>query len=115
MKKVNLNEIREDQWQSPKGKFAAAFKGVSEALGRKPNSQNLDERHPFDVEICRIAAGKPNFPYHSHSAQWEFYQVLSGRGAVRHAEGTTPIEEGDAFVFRPGEPHQITSDAFSAW
>ena len=25
-------------------------------------------------------------------------------------EGTTPIETGDAFLFKPNEPHQITND-----
>ncbi len=111
MKKVNLKEIREDEWESPKGKFAAAFKGVSEALGRKPDSQNLNERHPFDVEICRIPAGKVNYPYHLHSAQWEFYHVTSGRGAVRHQGGMSRIEAGDAFLFGPNEPHQIVNDS----
>jgi uncharacterized cupin superfamily protein len=84
---------------------------VSEALGRKPQSLDLNERHPFDVEILRIPPGKIPYPYHSHSAQWEFYHVISGRGQVRDAEGTTAIETGDAFVFKPGEPHQLINDS----
>jgi uncharacterized cupin superfamily protein len=48
--------------------------------------------------------------YHAHAAQWEFYHVISGTGTVRHAEGTTPIEPGDAFIFLPGEPHQLIND-----
>jgi uncharacterized cupin superfamily protein len=84
---------------------------VSEALGRKPQSLDLNERHPFDVEILRIPPGKIPYPYHSHSAQWEFYHVISGRGRVRDAEGTTAIEAGDAFVFKPGEPHQLINDS----
>src|SRR5712672_2048304 len=39
-----------------------------------------------------------------------FYHVISGSGVVRHKDGTTPIEAGDAFIFKPGEPHQITND-----
>jgi uncharacterized cupin superfamily protein len=35
------------------------------------------------------------------------YHVLSGRGLVRHKDGTTEIASGDAFLFRPGEPHQL--------
>ncbi|MBL9175611.1 MAG: cupin domain-containing protein, partial [Verrucomicrobiales bacterium] len=66
-------------------------------------------RHPFDVEICRIPPGKTNCPFHSHSAQWEFYHVLSGTGTVRHADGTSPITAGDAFVSQPDQPHQITN------
>src|SRR5437667_107087 len=64
----------------------------------------------FDVEILRIPPGKAPYSYHSHSAQWEFYHVISGSGVVRHKDGTTPIEAGDAFIFKPGEPHQITND-----
>ena len=107
MKKVNTNSMAEDVWSSPKGKFTGAGKGVSEALGRKPLSTDLKERHPFDVEILRIAPGKVPYPYHSHSAQWEFYHVISGNGLARHDEGTTPIEPGDAFIFQPGEAHQL--------
>jgi uncharacterized cupin superfamily protein len=110
MRKVNTNEIAEVTWSSPKEKFGGAGREVSEELGRKPQSTDLKERHPFDVEICRIPAGKTPCPYHAHSAQWEFYHVISGKGTVRHKDGMTPIETGDAFIFQPGEPHQLFSD-----
>ena len=110
MRKVNSNLVQEMTWASPKGKFAGAGKQISEELGRKPHSMDLLERHPFDVEIVRIPPGKSPYPYHSHSAQWEFYHVISGRGAVRHKDGTTHVEPGDAFIFRPGEPHQLIND-----
>jgi uncharacterized cupin superfamily protein len=111
MRKINTNELAEYSWSSPKGKFAGAGKGLSEALGRKPESTDLKERHPFDVEICRIPPGQTPYPYHSHGAQWEFYYVISGKGIVRHRDGTTPIETGDAFLFEPGQPHQLTNDS----
>jgi uncharacterized cupin superfamily protein len=111
MHKINTNQLVEEEWCSPKGKFVGAGKEVSEALGRKPQSTDLNERHPFDVEICRIPPGKIPYPYHSHSAQWEFYHVISGKGTVRHQDGTTPIETGDAFIFKPGEPHQLINDS----
>jgi len=110
MRKVNTNAIAEFTWSSPKGKFGGAGIQVSEALGRKPESTDLLERHPFDVEIMRVAPGRLPYPYHAHAAQWEFYHVISGTGTVRHAEGTTPIEAGDAFIFLPGEPHQLVND-----
>ena len=110
MNKVNTNNMVEFTWSSPKGTFTGAGKEISEELGRKPDSMDLNERHPFDVEICRIPPGKTPYPYHSHSAQWEFYHVISGKGVVRHKDGTTAIEAGDAFLFKPGEPHQITND-----
>jgi len=110
MRKINTTKMDEATWSSPKGKFAGAGKEISEALGRKPQSTDLNERHPFDVQICRVPPGKTPYPYHLHSTQWEFYHVISGRGVVRHKDGTTPIEMGDAFIFRPGEPHQIRND-----
>src|SRR5271168_1406658 len=105
MLKINTKDMAEVVWSSPKGKFGGAGKEVSEALGRKPDSTDLKERHPFDVEISRIPPGKSACPYHSHSAQWEFYHVISGTGRVRHAGGMSAIEAGDAFVFKPDEPH----------
>jgi uncharacterized cupin superfamily protein len=111
MNKVNTHNLPWESWSSPKGKFAGAGREVSEALGRKPQSSDLNERHPFDVEIIRIPAGKTPYPYHLHSAQWEFYHVLSGKGTVRHEDGVTPIESGDAFIFPPGKPHQLINDS----
>ena len=113
MRKINIHQLSEETWSSPKGKFTGSSRSISEALGRNPRSLDLSERHPFDVEILRISAGKVPYPYHSHSAQWEFYQVISGSGQVRHAGGTTPIETGDAFLFKPGEPHQLINDSES--
>ena len=111
MRKVNTTKITEITWSSPKGKYVGAGKEISEALGRNPLSTDLRERHPFDVEICRITPGKTPYPYHSHSAQWEFYHVISGNGSVRHKDGTTAIEAGDAFIFPPDEPHQLTNNS----
>ena len=110
MKIVNTNTLEEVAWSSPKGKFGGFGKEVSEALGRDPLSTDLRKRHPFDVEISRIPPGKSACPYHSHSAQWEFYHVIAGRGRVRHAEGTNPIGPGDAFLFEPGQAHELIND-----
>jgi hypothetical protein len=90
MLKVNTLRIAEFTWSSPEGELIGAAKEISEELGRKPDSTDLNERHPFDVEICRIPPGKSPYTYHSHSAQWEFYHVISGSGVVRHKEGTIP-------------------------
>jgi uncharacterized cupin superfamily protein len=109
MRKVNVNDIKEEAWQSPGEKYAVSFKGISEALGRGPNSLDLSKRHPFDLEWNRVSPGKQNFPYHAHSAQWELYLVISGEGSVRHKDGTTEIVAGDVFIFGPDEPHQLTN------
>lgn len=110
MKKVNTNDLTELTWDSPSGKFGGAGKQVSEALGRDPASTDVMKCHPFDVEIQRLAPGKTGCPFHVHTHQWEFYHVISGRGFARHAEGKTAIVPGDAFLFKPGEPHAIGND-----
>lgn len=110
MRKVNTNTLEELAWSSPKGTFAGFGKQVSEALGRVPSSMNLLERHPFDVEIIRVPPGKAAYPFHSHSAQWEFYHVIAGTGISRDEAGNTPIETGDAFLFKPGEAHQLINN-----
>src|SRR5437660_2903427 len=107
MRKVNINEIKEEAWQSPGGKYAVYFKGISEALGRDPNSLDLSKRHPFDLEWNRVPPGKPNFPYHAHSAQWELYLIVSGEGNVRHKEGTTEAGAGHAFIFGADDANQL--------
>ncbi|HEY1429128.1 MAG TPA: hypothetical protein VGF18_06115, partial [Candidatus Tumulicola sp.] len=71
MRKVNTGSIEELRWDTPKKKFKGFGKQVSEALGRKPQSLDINERHPFDVEIMRLEPGDVPYPYHSHSAQWE--------------------------------------------
>src|SRR2546423_15720589 len=104
MKKVNVRDLTEELWSSPKKKYVGAGKELSIAL------RHDDGRpHPFDVEILRIPPGKTPYPYHAHSAQWEFYHVISGKGIVRHKDGMTPIATGDAFIFGPDQPHQLTN------
>jgi uncharacterized cupin superfamily protein len=111
VRKVNTNDLEELSWISPKGTFEGFGKQISEALGREPKSMDLIKRHPFDIEISRIPAGKKAFPFHSHSNQWEFYHVISGEGIVRDENGETTIGPGDAFIFKPGEAHQLIGGA----
>jgi uncharacterized cupin superfamily protein len=110
MRTINTRDVPEQHWSSPRGTFASSDREISVALGRDPASTDLNLRHPFDVAICRVPPGKAACPYHSHSAQWEFYHVISGRGVVRDPAGLTPIGPGDAFLFGPGEPHQVRND-----
>jgi uncharacterized cupin superfamily protein len=109
MRKINVDKMKEES--SLRGsEYGTLGKDVSVALGRKPQSNDVLERHPFDVEIVRIPVGRKNTLFHAHGAQWEFYHVLEGRGKARHAKGVTRIEKGDAFLFKPFEPHQIIND-----
>ena len=41
MRKINVQELKEESWSSPNGKFSGFGKEVSEALGRKPLSMDL--------------------------------------------------------------------------
>jgi len=109
MKKVNLNKIEERERTSPKGKFQKYVKDISIALGREPESLDLSKRHPFDLALVRIPKGKAYCPYHSHSSETEMYLVVSGRGKVRDKDGMTEVVAGDAFVFAPGEAHQLSA------
>jgi uncharacterized cupin superfamily protein len=107
MRKVNLRDIEERVRQSPKGKYGRTIKEISVALGREPESLDLMKRHPFDLALVSVPKGKTYCPYHSHSSETEFYLVVSGRGKVRDKDGSTIVEAGDAFLFAPGEAHQV--------
>jgi uncharacterized cupin superfamily protein len=109
MRKVSLNEVPEQERKSPKGKFGRASKNISIALGREPQSLDLAKRHPFDLALVRIPKGKSLCPYHAHEAETEFYLVVSGRGSVRDKDGITEVGPGDAFLFQPGEAHQLSN------
>ncbi len=109
MQKVNLATIPEAEDKSPKGKFHSFYKGVSLALGRDDQSLDLMKRHPFDLEYNRLPSGATNYPFHAHSAQWELYVIVSGNGLVRDEAGETKVTTGDAFVFPPGQAHQLSN------
>src|SRR5438046_10209319 len=109
MRKVNLKDIPEQERKSPKGKFHRTFKNISVALGREPESLDLSKRHPSDLALVRIPKGKLLCPYHAHAAESELYLVVSGRGSVRDRNATTQVGPGDAFLFQPGEAHQLSN------
>jgi uncharacterized cupin superfamily protein len=109
MRKINLEEVPEEERKSPKGKFHKFVKEISIALGRDRKSLDLAKRHPFDLALVRIPTGKSYCPYHSHGAESELYLVISGRGSARNKNGFMEVVAGDAFFFGPGEPHQLTN------
>ena len=109
MRKVNLDNIPEQERKSPTGKFHKFVKDISVALGREPDSLDLTKRHPFDLAMVRIPKGKSYCPYHSHGAESELYLVVSGQGSIRDKDGSTLVTAGDAFMFAPGQAHQISN------
>lgn len=110
MKIVNVRDVAESFSESPARRYARGNRDISIALGREPASLDLSKRLPFDVQLCRIPPGRSRCPYHQHTAQTEYFQVLEGTGSVRHAGGRSPIRPGDCFHCLPGEAHQLTND-----
>ena len=110
MNKVNLSEVTEHERRSPKGRFHKFYRELSVALGREPDSLDLEKRHPFDLMLTRIPPGAAFCPYHVESAQWELYLVVSGAGKVRSVAGVAGVGPGDVFVFKPGEAHQLFNE-----
>jgi len=108
--KANLFTTPAEERHSPQGKFHLLQKNLSLALGGKKDCGTWGGGFPFDVSEVQIPPGKANWPYHQHSAQWEFYLVLSGRGELRTDEGNVSITAGDYFQHAPGSAHQITND-----
>ena len=37
--------------------------------------------------------------------------IISGTGSVRHKDGRTDVDPGDAFIFAPDEPHQLINSS----
>jgi uncharacterized cupin superfamily protein len=111
MQRINLHKMDWTEWPaSPKGKFAQSSKLISESLGHVRGSDSKRETHPFDLELCRVPPGRSPCPYHSHSAQFELYLVVSGSGKIRSSDGWSEFAPGDAVIFPPGEPHQILNN-----
>lgn len=108
MKTVNVSDLTERERKSPTGKFRSFSREISIALGREDASTDLLKRHPFDLTQARIPVGASYCPYHAEGAQWEMYLVVSGRGKVRDASGEHEVKPGDAFLFKPGEAHQLS-------
>ena len=109
MHKINLKDVEWQERRSPKGMFGRKTKNISVALGRDPESLDPAKRWPFDLALISISKGKMLCPYHSHSAEWEMYLVVSGRGKIRDKDGWTEVGPDDAFIFGPGEAHQVAN------
>lgn len=106
-RKISLDALAWEPWQSSSGKFRAAGKSISVALGAKPRAPLTQGGHPFDLELGRVPPGATICPFHSHSAQWEFYWFLAGAGEFRLGDARFPVEAGDLVLAQPGVPHNF--------
>ena len=107
MNRINLSAVRVEECKSPRGRYHRFCQDISAAMQQGNGEKSRAVALPFEVELVRLPPRAVNWPYHSHSAQWEFYLIVSGRGQVRTPAGRAAVCEGDSFVHPPGEPHQI--------
>jgi uncharacterized cupin superfamily protein len=110
--KVNEAEERWAHRVSPGGRYESYWKALSEELQAEPRLLQGEGPHPlprpFAVDLFRIPGGKRRCPLHAHSAQWEYYIFLSGRGRIV-LEGGDGIEvgPGDHVLQPPGWAHTV--------
>jgi len=75
-------------------------------IGPKQNAPN------FAMRKFTIGKGGCS-PFHQHPWEHEVY-VLAGRGAVRTADGSHPVEPGDFAFVPPNDEHQFINDGDEA-
>lgn len=111
--KRNEHDVEWQVEQSPKGAFAAAELHISARLtvtSKVPPSYGMTpSARPFEVTLVRIPPGKRLCPRHAHSAQWEYYIVLSGEGRMLQDvnEDAIPLVAGDHVLQPPGWVHTV--------
>ena len=110
MNRINQDDLPWVERRSPKGKFHKFRRNLSRALASEAAGPTLRGPAPFEVELMRLPSGAANFPFHSHSAEWECYLILSGSGTMRTAARRTKLAPGDCVMCPPGEAHQIVND-----
>ena len=107
MHKINLTAVPVKERKSPKGRYHLFGQDISNAMRQNNGGKTKPNMWPFEVELVRLPPRAVNWPYHSHSAEWEFYIIVAGRGKLRTPSGTIEVREGDSFAHPPGEAHQI--------
>lgn len=107
MLKINLSAVPVDECISPKQRYHSFAQDISQAMRQNNGGKSKPNAFPFEVSLVRLPPRAANWPFHSHSAQWEFYMIVTGRGKLRTVTGENEVREGDCFAHPPGEPHQI--------
>lgn len=106
-RKTQVDNVAWESWESPKKKFRGTSRELSIALGAKRNTPTGLGGHPFDLEWSKLAPNETGCPFHSHSAQWELFLIVSGQATIRAGDETRTLTAGEACLHPPGEPHQI--------
>ena len=96
MKKINLNKMPWTNRRSPKGKYRIAYRNVAaEFRSGNNHGPRFRDKPPFEFAVVRVRPGAANFPFHSHAAEWEFYQIVSGNGVMRAGKKRFKVAAGD--------------------
>ncbi len=98
----NVNNLPDEYVEDPL--FESGLK--SKHLGAAAGSEQIY------INIDYVKPGAKSARYHSHSAQEEFFLVLSGSGTLRFNGKTMPVKQGD-FISKPagkGLTHQFIND-----
>ena len=107
MHKINLTAVPIEENKSPKGRYHLFGQDISQAMRQNNGGKTKPNTWPFEVELVRLTPRAANYPYHSHSVEWEFYMIVAGRGKLRTESGTVEVREGECLAHPPGEAHQI--------
>ncbi|MDA8344185.1 MAG: cupin domain-containing protein [Thermaerobacter sp.] len=113
--KVNEREVAWDEERSPKGTYESRYREVSRLLTASPRTEVREGRYPptrpFEVDLVRIPPHATLCPRHAHSAQWEYYIVLSGSGRMLQDGDAIPMAPGDHLIQPPGWVHTVQNDS----
>jgi uncharacterized cupin superfamily protein len=107
VRKLDEADVLWSEQKSSQGRFHIFRRAISLALGAKKDLGFLGGGHPFEAELVRLPPTATNWPYHSHSSQFELFIILSGRGEARIKDEIVPVSAGDCIVCLPNEPHQF--------
>src|ERR1700752_1941887 len=91
MYKINLSAVPVEECKSPKRRFHSFSQDISNAMRQNNGGKSKTKAFPFEVGLVRLPPRAANWPYHSHSAQWEFYMIVTGRGKLRTAAGEIDV------------------------
>ncbi len=106
-RRLHLDDLAWEPFDSPRKKFRGESKELSIALGARRNTPVGLGGHPFDLELGRLPPGFAGCPFHFHAAQSELFLILSGTAIVRANDETETLRAGDVVFHPPGEAHQI--------
>lgn len=97
IKLLNTNSVPDNFVDNPD--FAETVKTLY--LGHCAGSERIY------VNVDFVKPGAKSVKYHAHSAQEEFFLILSGKGTLRYEGEEVTVKEGDFFAKLPGAAHQF--------